>query len=147
LLRARYTSQNFLVVERGNPGETTAGGEGRLPNELAAYGPEVLMLMEGTNDVTGVFNVSKTIGSLDQMIFDARARGGLSDLPGHNPSDRSRRASNSSIPSVGVLNAQIRDLAARRGVQLVDVFTALNADVPRYYVGNDLSTRPQKAIA
>jgi lysophospholipase L1-like esterase len=138
LLRARYTAQNFLVVNRGSNGELTAAGEERLPNELAAYSPEVLMLMEGTNDLTGNVNPSKTIGSLDQMVFDARARGVSAIFLASVPPIAPGGPNNGVIPNVVPLNALIRDLAARRGVQFVDVYAALNADVPRYYVGNDL---------
>lgn len=138
LLRARYTEQNFLVVTRGFPGDTTSMGEDRLPNELSAYNPEVLLLMEGTNDLTAATSASKTIGSLDQMIFDARARGVTAIFLATVPPIAPGGPNNSVIPSVAPLNAQIRDLAARRSVQLVDVYAALNADVPRYYVDNDL---------
>lgn len=138
LLRARYTTRNFLVVTRGQPGETTRDGEDRLPNELAAYTPEVLLLMEGTNDLTGNVSPSKTIGSLDQMIFDARASGVSAIFLASVPPIAPGGPNNSVIPFVVPLNAQIRDLAARRSVQFVDVYAALNADVPRYYVGNDL---------
>ena len=39
------------VVNAGVSGETTAGGVARLPSVLEAVGPDLVMLMEGGNDI------------------------------------------------------------------------------------------------
>ena len=138
LLVARYTAQTFTVNSSGVNGETTAQGELRLPSELARYRPEVLMLMEGTNDVTGPTPRSQTLDSLEDMIDIARAGGVTAVFLATIPPIAPGGPNNSSIPEVAPLNAGIRDLAARKGVYLVDVYAALIVDVPRYYSGNDL---------
>ena len=138
LLVARYTAQTFTVNNRGVNGETTAEGERRLPSELATYRPEVLMLMEGTNDVTGATPLSATLDSLEDMIDIARAGGVSAVFLATIPPIAPGGPNNSSIPEVAPLNAGIRDLAARKGAYLVDVYAALIVDLARYYSGNDL---------
>ena len=137
LLVARYTTQTFTIVNRGVNGETTAQGESELPRELA-FGPEVLMLMEGTNDLTGDVPQDRTLDSLEDMIDISRARGVSAIFLASVPPIAPGGPNNSVIPRVAPLNAGIRDLAARKGVYFVDVYAALVTDVPRYYSGNDL---------
>ena len=146
LLRARYTNQSFSVVNVGIPGETAshaaasslAAGEDRLPTALNTYTPEVLLLMEGTNDLNaGEAFAPKALEALGNMIDLARSRGITVFIATIAPIAPGG-ASNSTIPLVAPFNADIRALAAAKGVPLVDVYAALNADVPRYYSGNDL---------
>ena len=137
LLRGRYTQQSFQVFTRGQPGETAVQGEDWLPIELNNYNPEVLMLMEGTNDLTDGSALPKALDSLEAMIDLARSRGVmvfLATVPPIAPGG----TYNSQVPLVAPFNAEIRNIAARKGVPLVDVYSALNVDIPRYYVGDDL---------
>ena len=45
-------TQPSEVINAGKPSEKTSGGVLRIKDELAAYLPEYVMVMEGTNDVT-----------------------------------------------------------------------------------------------
>lgn len=146
LLRARYTDQSFSIVNAGIPGETAShaaasallAGEDRLPTALNTYAPEVLLLMEGTNDLNaGEPFAAKALEALENMIDLARNRG-ITVLIATIAPIAPGGSSNSTIPLVAPFNAGIRNLAASKGVPLVDVYAALNADVPRYYSGNDL---------
>jgi lysophospholipase L1-like esterase len=138
LLRQRYTSQTFTVITSGIGGERTYQGEERLPGELATYNPEVLLLMEGTNDVIAEpYDLGKAVDSLEDMVDIAHNRGILVFLatippiaPG-GPYDYAR-------PRVLELNAEVHDIAFSKGAYLVDVFAALNANIPLYYLADDL---------
>jgi lysophospholipase L1-like esterase len=138
LLRQRYTSQTFTVITSGVGGERTYQGEERLPGELATYNPEVLLLMEGTNDVIAdPYDLAKAVDSLEDMV-DIASKGGvlvfLATIPPiapGGPYDYAR-------PRVLELNAEIHDIAFSKGAHLVDVFTALNANVPLYFPVDDL---------
>ncbi|MEO6222719.1 MAG: GDSL-type esterase/lipase family protein, partial [Vicinamibacterales bacterium] len=139
LLRQRYTQQNFVITTRGVSGETAELGEDRLPGELSRYNPEVLLLMEGTNDLTnGASNVPEALESLEDMIDLARNRGVLNVFIATIPPILPGGPNNSTIPLVVPFNSQIRNLAARKNVTLVDVYSALNADLNRYYLIDDL---------
>jgi len=138
LLRGRYTNQTFVVTNRGISGEKAPAGEDRLVQELNTYNPEVLLLMEGTNDLTAVPpDQAEALESLEDMIDIARARGitvfiaTIAPIAPGGPN-------NDSVPLVPIFNANIRGLAGRKGVPVVDVYAALNADIARYYVGDDL---------
>ena len=137
LLRARYTQQNFVIVTRGVPGETADQGEDRLPDELSAYSPEVLLLMEGTNDLTGdESNLPEALDSLGDMIDFAHSRGVavfLATVPPIGPGG----PHTAEIPLVAPFNNEIRALAAQKGVPLVDVYAALIVDVAKYYIDGD----------
>lgn len=138
LLRGRYTRQAFVVTNRGISGERAPAGEDRLLSELNAYNPEVLLLMEGTNDLTAIPpDAAEALESLEDMIDLAKGRGitvFLATIAPIAPGGPNSAV----IPLVAPFNASIRTLAARKGVPLVDVYSALNADIARYYVGDDL---------
>ncbi len=138
LLRARYTQQAFVVTNRGISGEKATTGVDRLLGELLTYNPEVLLLMEGTNDMTAEpLNETAALAALEGMIDIARGRGitvFLATIAPVAPGGPNSVA----ISRVVAFNIKIRELASRKAVPLVDVFGALNADVPRYYVGDDL---------
>lgn len=138
LLRARYTQQNFSIINVGLQGETADDGEDRLPGVLNEINPEVLLLMEGTNDLNqGEAFVSDALEALGSMIDMALNRGikvFIATIAPIAPGG----TSSSTIPLVAPFNAEIRNLAAQKGVPLVDVYAALNADLPRFYAGNDL---------
>ena len=146
LLRTRYTAQSFSVLNVGIPGETAShaassslpAGEDRLPTALDTYTPEVLLLMEGTNDLNaGEAFATRALDALEDMIDLARSRGITVFIATIAPIAPGG-ASNSTIPLVAPFNAAIRDIASQRGVPLVDIYAALASDIPRFYSGNDL---------
>ena len=124
---ARYPTQTILVQNSGVPGElATDGGIARLPGEIYAYHPEVLLLMEGTNDLNSR-SPDRVAQALDGMVRDAKERGVIvfiATVPPARPGRRPEQAAN--IPA---LNALIRDIALRRNAYLVDVYAPLAADM------------------
>lgn len=140
LLRDRYTQQSFVVTNVGIPGEYATDGEGRLAGELSTYNPEVLLIMEGTNDMLAdpVRNEAAAIESLGDMIRIARDRGVSSVFLATIPPVAPGGTYNSISPFIAPFNDKVRAVAAQMGVPLVDVFAALNADLPRYYMGDDV---------
>jgi lysophospholipase L1-like esterase len=108
------------VVNRGRGGETTAGGLSRLGGVLAQDRPDVVLLMEGINDVTSQVSQGATIGNLEAMINLAKGSGArvlLATLP---PRGDVLQGANER------LNAQINALAGRTGVTLVDMEDAVS---------------------
>jgi lysophospholipase L1-like esterase len=138
LLLTRYWRQSFTVTNVGISGERAAVGEARLSSELNRYNPDVLLLMEGTNDLLAAPpTTNQALRALEDMVATAQSRGitvFIATVPPIAPGGPSA----SSIPLVAPFNDAIKVMAARRGVRVVDIFTALNADIPRYYSGNDV---------
>jgi lysophospholipase L1-like esterase len=138
LLSARYTSQTFTMTTRAVGGESTALGRIRLPGELDTYKPEVLLLMEGTNDVVAPsLDINGAVGALEDMIVTALDRGVIVFVATIPPLGTNGPFSYA-VPRVPQMNNAIRLAAARRGVVLVDVFAALNTDVQRYFPVDDV---------
>jgi lysophospholipase L1-like esterase len=139
MLRARYRLQSFTVINSGRPAEVASAalssitnliGELRLSGELLTSQAEVLLLMEGTNDLfVCVGNcpgdgIPMVVAALDDMVRDGQQRGArvlLATIPPQRRGGR-RDAVARVIPQ---LNDEIRALAARRNAVLVDVFAAL----------------------
>jgi lysophospholipase L1-like esterase len=139
LLAGRYTAQTFAVRNEGVSGETAAAGLPRLEELLAAWNPEVLLLMEGTNDVAGNTEAERLRGidGLDSMVRMALSRGTTVFLATIPPA-RSGGAWTAAAARIPAFNEEVRSLAVRRGVTLVDVYAAMNSDIARYVGADDL---------
>ena len=128
LLTQRYTAQTVAVLNDGIGGEMASsptlhspGGDVRLPQSVDTHRPEVVLLMEGTNDLQ-VLNPIDALEALEGMVRNARVRGArvfLATIPPQKPGFRTNPASMALVPG---FNDQIRALAAREGATLVDVY-------------------------
>jgi lysophospholipase L1-like esterase len=126
-LRSRYTLQNPIVWNEGVGGEFTTQGLVRLRPLLLQFRPEVLLLMEGTNDLLdGSRGADTAIVNLRQMIAIAKSLNvqiALATIPPQRPNGvRNRGAVAALIPS---FNDRIRALAASEAITLVDVYAAM----------------------
>lgn len=140
LLQARYPNQagNITVIGEGQGGETAvdAVSTGRFNQALIANNPQVLLLMEGANDLLngGAAAIPGAVAALDTMGSQATSQGivvFLATIPPENPADKL----GSGAPFVGTLNAAIASLATTRHWVLVDVNAAFNGDVS--LIGSD----------
>jgi lysophospholipase L1-like esterase len=136
-LTARYTMQQFSIVNAGRGGEQTVDGVNRFPGALASANPEVVLLFEGVNDLAGgeSSKISVVVNNLRTMIQTARGRGAqvfLATLLPEIPGGRRTGAIALIVPA----NDQIRALAAGQGVPLVDLYQAFNG-MERVLIGDD----------
>jgi lysophospholipase L1-like esterase len=124
------------VVNAGVSGEFAAsapgrpGGESRFRSVLLAHRPEVVLLMEGTNDLLSPSGADAAIAALDRMIAEAisqNRRVCLATIPPQRPDGLRNRAEVAA--RVPPFNERIRSLAAARGVVLVDVYNAMKDDL------------------
>jgi len=125
---AQYPSQTIIVENDGVPGESASvGGRARLGHEIDARRPEVLLLMEGTNDLLSL-SPDQVIAALNDMVQVAKQRGVqvfLATIPPQRPGGRRDRVARI-IPG---FNDQIRALAATQQVDLVDIYAPLAANL------------------
>jgi lysophospholipase L1-like esterase len=137
MLSDRYRDQSFDVINEGLGGEFTADGVRRLPGVLAADAPEVLLLLEGANDLLNFQGaaIPGIVRNLDTMVQTARGRGVTVFLANHPP-QRASGIRGQGAPYVVPLNGEIAALARRDGVPLVDVYTVVNRD-PEGNIGSD----------
>lgn len=134
-LRARYRSQatDIVVTNAGRSGELVASGEARLAQLLANSQTQVLLLLHGYNDLLdyGAGGVSPASAVMDRMAKDGRARGARVFIGLMPPPVPGRQRS---VPDdvVRAFNDRLRTIAAGEGAVVVDVYSALSANVAGY---------------
>ena len=130
---------NATVINRGVEGDTTAEGLSRIDSVLASTRADVLLLMEGTNDIPRVSN--ETIAfNLEEIGRRAAARGTRTVHATLFP----RLPATLTDPNnvfTSELSGLIREMAARNRRELVDPFEVFLFGVPgaldRYFAPND----------
>ena len=141
-LKARYSLQidSIAVANRGKPGEyasdpTTPGEQSSVSRfSTVLPGQQVVLLMEGSNDVNFAVKDSKVLDSavanLQKMIRAAKSAGAvpyIATIPPMNPNAACCRSAGAAL--VPAFDDRIRQLATSEGITLVDVFKAFNGDL------------------
>jgi lysophospholipase L1-like esterase len=127
-LAERYRLQTPVVLNEGIAGERAAeGGVQRFRGVLLQHRPDVVLLMEGTNDLLGLGSGAiVALEALRLMVREAKsqaARVGLATIPPQRAGGlRHRDAVAALIPS---FNDQIRAMARSEEVTLIDVYDAM----------------------
>lgn len=127
-LRLRYRDQaDVAVFNEGKAGEFATDGEDRLVDAIRTHTPEVLLLLEGANDINflGRRGIDRVVVALEDMIKDAHRRGlvvFVATLPPQRPGGRNAAGA----PFVEELNVQIRKTALEEGATVVDVYNQLD---------------------
>lgn len=126
LLRARYRLQTPAVYNEGVGGENVdPGGIARFPSALRAHPTEVVLLMEGTNDLLGTgSDHDAAIEGLRRMIIHAKEQN-VRVLLATIPPQREGGTRDRVAKIIPGFNERIRELAASQAVPVVDVFNAL----------------------
>lgn len=138
LLTSRYTAQSFVITNAGLGGErVTQAGEARLRGVLLEHRPEVLLLMEGVNDLNGDGEaaIPNIVAALRSMVRDAQSLGVrvfVGTLLPQRPGG-SRALSVGLIPEV---NDLLRAMAADEGADLVDLYQGFGGQ-PGALIGDD----------
>jgi lysophospholipase L1-like esterase len=131
LLSARYTDQTITVFNRGRPGEQASRALSRFIATFVADAPDVVVLMEGYNDVVqtadDVTGIANAIAGISELAGEARRRGARVFIctlaPGRPGRIQIQRS------ALDYINDRLRQVARSEGAVLVDVFTALLPDV------------------
>ncbi|MGH9411240.1 MAG: SGNH/GDSL hydrolase family protein [Vicinamibacterales bacterium] len=139
---ARYTSQTITVWNDGNSGEAAedSGTYARLTDGLSQTQPDVLLLLEGANDlgkyvsvnVSQDAGITAAVNAMEDMVRAAQARGAavfVATLPPQRVG--AQRAGNADL--VDPYNAALKVMIARKGATLVD----LNTLFPLSLIGLD----------
>lgn len=131
-----------VVENYGVPGEDTVQGLGRINAVLneAALSGDVLVLMEGTNDISRGIPVETIRFNLNQMAERAENRGMTVIHATTIPRLPDAKFDSGNVTNTW-LNQNIRDMAGRRGRKLADPFEVLSTTPDLftrfYYQGND----------
>lgn len=152
LLVGRYTRQSFTVIKSGVNGEiatddlppccgNSLAGQDRIKIDLAVERPEVLLLMEGSNDLfhDNVNGPTLALQALGRMIELAQAQG-VTVFIATIPPQRENGAFGRTVVArlIPGFNAQLKTMATARGATVVEVNAAMSADLNRYIGPDDL---------
>ncbi len=135
-LAARYELQTITMVDEPESGESTGSGKYRFQGAFLQARPDVVLLLEGTNDLIGAQDqptIDSAVEALQNMVQYAKARGArvfIATLPPMNGGLFNLRDAAAAVP---VLNARIRSMAAAENCVLVDLERA----VPLELIGSD----------
>jgi lysophospholipase L1-like esterase len=145
MMQARYTTQSPQVHNCGIPGEKADEGASRIDRVLAFYNADVLLLLEGINNLTGNFGSDWPIvqNALAHDIAVARGRGMpgvfLSTLlpvfPGNCTGASTCRGAMIDAGEIVNMNGVIKNLAAQQSVPLVDNYNSFLGHPE--YIDND----------
>ena len=140
LIAARYTAQTIQVFNGGRAGNRAADDRGRFNDVMAEARPEVVLLLQGANDLNAPFaageginaRISATVAALEDMVRDAGFRNipvMLATLPPQRAGGRSAGA----VTFLGRFNDAVKVMAGKKGAEIVDV----NAQLPLSDIGQD----------
>jgi lysophospholipase L1-like esterase len=131
-LIARYRLQTPVVINEGDPGElaSTAGVQ-RFRGVLIGHRPDVVLLMEGTNDLLlGQTGANSAIDALRAMVREAKGQNvriALATVPPQRAGGARRR--DAVVALIPGFNDRIRALASAEAIPLVDVFAGMQGDL------------------
>ena len=100
--------------------------------------------MEGTNDLLLTDGFTRGISALEEMIAEAKRRGALvfvATIPPQRAGGARNRGSVAAV--IPRFNDEIRAVAARQSVTLVDVYAAIQPDLQRLIGPDDLHPVPE----
>jgi len=124
-LTATYLTQTLVVLNAGRGGERADQGVRRLPDMMREAQPNVLLLMEGVNDLNNKAGIGPTIDAVRSMIRYARAQG-VSVFVATLPPQRRGGLRANSVDLIPGFNDELRKTAAEEGATLVDVNSAFD---------------------
>lgn len=128
-LSQAYQAREIVVANSGLPGERASEGLGRFQTELALKQPEVVLIMEGTNDLNQPLPVpSAASAAVESMILAARAAG-VDPVVATIPPARAISGHETLATLVVQYNDLIRAVAARHSAPLVDIFSIVENGV------------------
>jgi lysophospholipase L1-like esterase len=137
LASTRYSAQTLEISNGGLAGElaTSASAHPRLARLMSEARPELLILMEGANDLNNIpadsTNVSPVVAAMEEMVKDARNRGiqvMVATIPPQRPGGKGNAGA-----LLAKYNSELKLMASKKDAMLIDV----NALVPVSMIGQD----------
>lgn len=132
MLGGRYTDQVLTVFREGVGGELTRAGIRRLPGVLQNDQPELVLLLEGANDLNTfrLDGIAPATLNMDSMVKLCLARGlqvMLAGLPPQRPGGTPPRGRSAAL--VTPFNSGLRAVAQANGVEFIDIEAAFAGDL------------------
>lgn len=138
-LTTYHSPQQFVVFNEGLPGELVVNAASRFRAVLTSRRPDVVLLLEGVNDLSNDISVSRTSGAIFQLVDTATSMGipvvVATMFPTYAVTDPDGHFRPNGAAVMPAFNAEIRRLAAGRlNVHVLDLEPMMN---DRSLVGAD----------
>jgi lysophospholipase L1-like esterase len=130
------------VINDGHSGERTTDGLLRLQRDVKDTHPDYAILLEGTNDLLGDEDSHQAVENMRSMIHAVRAAGAVAILGTVPPlccNIESARPRSVTL----AYDEELRALAAERGVDLIDFYSAFTGGHEAYDPGRGLIHAPE----
>ena len=125
MLASRYPAQSPIVTNEGRAGEraTDGGTLPRLRDALSRANPQVLLLLEGVNEVNGnnASVIAPVVAALRVMVREAQARR-ITVMVGTLLPERAGACRGYAPSLIAPSNDQIRAMVVAEGAVLVDLY-------------------------
>lgn len=135
LLQTRYSFQadTLVVSNQGLGGERASNARNRFFAALSSIRPDVVLLWHGHNDIPAGENGAASTAASEVLIMaaEARQRGARVFIATPAPGRPGGNRTINTFLLVDYAN-RMRDIAAREGAVLVDLYNLLLPDVNRY---------------
>lgn len=118
----RYSAQSITVLNAGHAGNKAKDDRQRLADAIKQASPQVLLLLEGANDLNAGESMRQTVDALEDMVRDTQAQG-ITVLIATLPPQRAGQKNTRHAEEVPRLNDAIRSMAEKKGATLVDLYT------------------------
>jgi len=147
----RIPAQPIVVINQGKPGEKAADSDQRLKDQMARTRAEVLLLLEGINDLNDGASAQAVANLVRDSIRTAKDRGAqyvfvstlLPVAPENCDGRISCRAKFTPPDAITATNAAIRSMVPSSGAVLVDPYDVFNANRRDYIDLDGLHLRPE----
>jgi lysophospholipase L1-like esterase len=121
-----------VVLNEGNPGElASVEGVQRFRSVLLGHRPEVVLLMEGTNDLLfGQTGANNAMNALQAMVREAKSQNiriALATIPPQRAGGARRR--DAVVALIPGFNDRIRGLASAEGIPVVEIYNGMKDDL------------------
>jgi lysophospholipase L1-like esterase len=138
LLADRYTTQTPTVDDQGVQGEKARNAVSRLENALRATRPEVVLLLEGANDLNdgGLSAIAAAERAMEQMVNSSLQAGAVPFLASLPP-QRDGGYSAYHPEAVAPYNARLKAVADFTGATFVDIHAAFGGTATSDLIGVD----------
>ena len=141
LVTSRYTGQAIVVLNAGFPGEfaTDSKTSTRFSAALSEGKPDLLLLMEGANDLNGVTpSATTTVNAMEEMVKEARRRN-IAVMLATLPPQRPGAGSKANPPALfSRYNSELQTMAAKKNTEFGNVSVVdVNTLFPLSLIGQD----------
>lgn len=139
-LNASHAPQVFTMLNAGVPGETARVGVDRMPGVLNSFRPQVVLLLEGINDLNFGVSIEQTAANVLQMVqiarlFNCTVLVAMMPQTYHSTYPNGEVRTQSAEKIVPFNNEVRRLVAGMPNVYIVDVYAAFGNN--QAYMGND----------